>query len=213
MDTYNKLCEKFKTGDLILFNNDHLTSPTGIFSYLIKFFTKSDWSHIGMIVKDPDFTDNKLEKGLYLWQSSLEFFPEAEEHKIKLAVQLTPLRKMVEHFNGIAVWRQLVCGNIVITNQHLKEVHKLVHGKPYDLNPIDWIEAYIEHSPNPQKVKRFFCSALIARIYSYLGLIDSKINWSIIRPSSFSTQNIDDKTHINLINNAKLSDEIEIKNT
>ena len=41
-------------------------SPTGIFSYLIKYFSHSDWSHIGIIVKDPEFTDEKLEKGLYL---------------------------------------------------------------------------------------------------------------------------------------------------
>jgi len=212
MDTYNKLCNQFKTGDLILFNNDHIDSPTGIFSYLIKYFTKSDWSHVGMIVKDPEFTDAKLDKGLYLWESSLESFEESEDHKIKLAVQLVPLRKMIEHFKGIVHWRQIDCGDVQITNEKLREVHKLVHAKPYDINPIDWIEAYLEHSPNPQKVGRFFCSALVARIYSFLGLIDPKINWTIIRPSSFSTENLTDKTHITLINNAKLLDEIEIKN-
>lgn len=213
MEFYNKYSKEFKTGDLLLFNNDHLLSPTGIFSYLIKFFTKSDWSHIGMIVKDPEFTDVKLPKGLYLWQSSLESFPDAEQHKIKLAVQLSPLDEMIQNFNGIVEWRALDSGNITITNEHLKEIHKLVHSKKYDLNPIDWIEAYIESSINPKKVNRFFCSALVARIYSYLNLIDPNINWSIIRPSSFSSENMNDKLHIKLINNAKLQNEVLIKNT
>jgi len=211
MDTYDKLCEQFETGDILLFNNNHISSYTGIFSYLIKFFTKSDWSHLGIILKDPEFTDKKLEKGLYLWESSLEFFGDAEDNKIKLSVQIVPLRKMVEHFKGFVAWRKLDSGDIKITTDHLKEIHSLVHNKPYDLNPIDWIEAYLEHSPNPQKISRYFCSALVARIYSYLKLIDANINWSIIRPSSFSNQNLDDKLHINLINNAKLLDEITIK--
>jgi len=214
MDTYDKLCNQFKTGDIILFNNNHpFTTYDGIISSVVKYFTKSDWSHIGMIVKDPEFTDKKLEKGLYLWESNLELFPDSEDNKIKMAVQIVPLREMVNHFKGIAVWRKLDCGDVHITNDKLKEIHKLVHGKPYDANPIDWIEAYLEHSACPRKVNTFFCSALVARIYSFLHLIDPKINWSVVRPSSFSKENIDDKTHINLINNAKLLDDVEIKNT
>jgi len=212
MDNYDKFCNQFKTGDIVLFDNTHpFTSYDGIISSLVKYFTKSEWSHIGMIVKDPEFTDKKLDKGLYLWESNLELFKESEDNKIKMAVQIVPLRKMIEHFDGNVIWRKLDSGDVQITNDKLRTIHELVHGKPYDINPIDWIEAYLEHSANPQKVNRYFCSALVARIYSFLELIDPKINWSIIRPSSFSKENLDDKVHLTLINNAKLMDEIEIK--
>ena len=43
-----------KTGDLILCD-DLEYGDWGIFSWFIKFMSKSDFSHIGMIVKDPDF--------------------------------------------------------------------------------------------------------------------------------------------------------------
>ena len=45
-----------------------------IISLLITYFTDSEYSHIGMIVRDPDFTEKPL-KGIYLWQSSYEGTP------------------------------------------------------------------------------------------------------------------------------------------
>ena len=47
-----------KTGDLILCD-DLSYSDWGLFSWFIKFMSKSDFSHIAMIVKDPesDFTE------------------------------------------------------------------------------------------------------------------------------------------------------------
>ena len=207
METYN-----FQTGDILLFNNDHMFTPAGFFSWMIKYFTHSDWSHIGMIVKDPsDFTshDPPLPKGLYLWESSLDF-DDSEDHKIKLAVQLVPLKERLESNRGIVHWRKLSTSRFQITNEKLREIHNMVHNKPYDLNPIDWFDALIEYK-STRHTSRYFCSALVARIYSFLGLIDPEIDWSIIRPSSFSMENEDDPEHITLINSS-LGPEIEIQN-
>lgn len=203
--------DNFNTGDLILFDANHFWTPLGPFSYLIKYFTNSDWSHIGMVVKDPEFTNKKLEKGLYLWESSLEF-NDAEDHEMKLGVQLVPLKEKLESFRGIIHWRKLNPGNVEITTEKLRTLHRIVHGKPYDLNPIDWIEAWKEQVSKPH-TNRYFCSALVAKIYSFLELIDENIDWSIIRPSSFSNEDLHDKTHITMLNSSSLDDEIEIKNT
>ena len=201
----------FQTGDLILFNSNHFWTPIGVASYLIKFFTKSDWTHIGMIVKDPsDFLQEDLPKGIYLWQSSFEF-DDAEDHKMKLAVQLTPLKDKLKSTHGIVHWRKLNPGSIEITNEKLKEIHHLVHNKPYDINPIDWFDALIEHQTT-RHTDRYFCSALVARIYSFLGLIDSEVDWSIIKPSSFSTETTDDKEHIVMIGGSSLGPEVELQN-
>lgn len=201
METYN-----FETGDLLLFDRKSEFSFFGFFDWLIKYFTKSDYSHIGMIVKNPSFAN--LPNGLYLWHSSLEE-NDAEDHKKKLGVQFTPLERIIKNYPGKLIWRKLNSGNVRITNDKLKEIHELVHGKPYDLNFIDWFDALIEH-PSNRCTTRFFCSALIARIYSFLDLIGPNIDWSIIRPSSFSQENLKDPTHIILINGAYLYPEVEI---
>jgi hypothetical protein len=200
MDIFN-----FETGDLLLFNGNDFSFPLGFFSFIIKLFTDSDWSHIGMIVKDPTF--GNLPKGVYLWQSSFE--ENAENGKMTLGVELTPIEKIIKEYDGIIHWRKLNSGNVKITNEKLEEIHNLVHNKPYDLNPFDWFDALIEHK-STRKTSRYFCSALIARIYSFLDLISPNIDWTIIRPSSFSQENPDDSTHIELINEAYLYPEIKI---
>ena len=71
----------------------------------------------------------------------------------------------------------------------MKEIHDSVFNKPYDIVVRDWIEAYCKKDPDPQKISRFWCSALAAFIYTKVGLLDEKTDWSIIRPSFFSSEN------------------------
>jgi hypothetical protein len=71
----------------------------------------------------------------------------------------------------------------------MKEIHDCVFNKPYDIVVRDWIEAYCKKDPDPQKISRFWCSALAAYIYTKVGLLDEKTDWSIIRPSFFSSEN------------------------
>ena len=59
-----------KTGDILLF--DYKAGGLfGIFTKLIKYFTKSDYSHVAMVIKDPAFIHPSL-KGTYIWESSWE---------------------------------------------------------------------------------------------------------------------------------------------
>ena len=51
--------EPVKTGDILLFNYRDIW-----FSWAIKFFTRSNYSHVGMVVVDPQFIPLK---GVYLW--------------------------------------------------------------------------------------------------------------------------------------------------
>ena len=48
--------DEFQTGDLILF---HTTSKTSWFGQFVQFFTASPYSHVGMILRDPKFTEKK----------------------------------------------------------------------------------------------------------------------------------------------------------
>ena len=55
-----------------------------IFNTLIDYFTESRYDHSAIIVKDPPFLP-KLEKGIYVLESSYESFPDAEDGEYKLA--------------------------------------------------------------------------------------------------------------------------------
>jgi hypothetical protein len=265
-----KRIETLKTGDLLLCDNLE-QKGLGLFGWLIKYGSQSDFSHIAMVVVNPDFTylDKPL-KGVYVWQSGTSQIPDAEDGKRKIGVQLTPiidfittykgkiyLRKLRVHFiedvteNNTTIVNVSSVGGIVntinkkntfintfsntfsttfgyiysgfsilkyllyksntpvessqdsldthrhqhyhtenpFTHEKMKEIHDSVFNKPYDIVVRDWIEAYCKKDPDPQKISRFWCSALAAFIYTKVGLLDEKTDWSIIRPSFFSSEN------------------------
>ena len=271
-----KRIETLKTGDLLLCDNLE-QKGLGLFGWLIKYGSQSDFSHIAMVVVNPDFTylDKPL-KGVYVWQSGTAQIPDAEDGKRKIGVQLTPIIDFITTYKGKIYLRRLRVHfaediiennttmvtidtgstalvdsnrnqnqnqnqNLLIktfsntfgyiysgyyilkylfyksnqpldnkdehehdgeskhTNQYhtenpfthekMKEIHDSVFNKPYDIVVRDWIEAYCKKDPDPQKISRFWCSALAAYIYTKVGLLDEKTDWSIIRPSFFSSEN------------------------
>lgn len=301
-----KIMKTLKTGDLLLCDNLEY-KDFGLFGWLIKFMTYSDFSHIGMIVKDPQFTKQPLE-GIYVWQSGSSSVPDAEDNIMKLGVQFTPfldfvntykgkiylrrikyynkdnrneddlcdetsdsnntllqtisnnnqnnnpnnmndinnyiifgsnlsyssyllyasniykypvslMKKTINALNPLKLINVLNCNNNtqlnevnsenismnnytnfelnkaqnyhknLFTNEKLKKIHEVVYNKPYDLHISDWIEAYCKKDPNPQKTSRFWCSALTAFIYTKLGLFPENLDWSIMTPSFFSSEN------------------------
>ena len=95
-----------------------------------------------------------------------------QDGKKKIGVQITPLKELLDSYkgSGVVIVRQ-VHSNL-FTDENLKKVHDVVYGKPYDLNPIDWVEAFLKKDLNPQKTSRFWCSALCAFIYTKCGLLD-----------------------------------------
>ena len=278
----NNHINTLKTGDLLLCDNLE-QKGLGLFGWLIKYGSQSDFSHIGMVVVNPDFTHlDKPLKGVYVWQSGTAQIPDAEDGKRKIGVQLTPiidfittykgkiyLRRLSVHFaedcienntttinitnlthnanenkiipatrivtstantsrfintfsytigyiySGFSILKYLLyksntqhessqdsldthgrrqrqchyhIGN-PFTHEKMKEIHDSVFNKPYDIVVRDWIEAYCKKDPDPQKISRFWCSALAAFIYTKVGLLDEKTDWSIIRPSFFSSEN------------------------
>ena len=178
--------ENWQTGDLILFH-----SKTTIFGRLIQLFTGSQYSHIGVVLKDPKFTEKPL-VGMFLWESSDEYFGDAEDHKFKIGVEIVDLNKVI-HTNSTNMdlyHRKLTLSeSFKLDEQKLKEIYSIVHNKPYDIVPRDWIEAFFRKDSDPQKTDRFWCSALVGYIYTKLGLLPSETDWSMMRPSDFSTEN------------------------
>lgn len=178
--------EKLETGDIILFH-----SKKTFFGKLIQIITGSDYCHIGMVVKDPSFTEHKL-IGTYLWESSFETFPDAVDNKIKFGVEIVDLKKCLEKNKNEddLYYRKLHITNKkdIFSEEKLSKIYEVVKNKPYDIMPKDWIEAIFRKDDYPQKTDRFWCSALLGYIYTKLGILSSDTDWSILRPSDFSSE-------------------------
>ena len=196
-----------KTGDLIFFTG-HTHGWLKYFSSLIEYTTHSNYSHIGMIIKDPTFISPCL-KGTYVWESGWEGEYDPQDNKIKLGVQITPLKEILENFsNSKVIIRKLNCPPITFTDEKLRKIHDIVYDKPYDIIPKDWIQAFFRKDGEPQKTDRFWCSALVGYIYTKCGILKSDTDWSILRPSDFSL----DGELLNLNDGYKLSNtEIRIQ--
>ena len=198
-----------KTGDLLLCD-DLQYGSWGLFSWLIKFVTKSDFSHVGMIVKDPEFTETPL-KGTFVWTSGISNVPDPEDKQTKFGVQFIPFDHFIQTYGGKIFLRRIHFQdpeeyNKIFNTDNLKEIHQVVYDKPYDVIITDWIEAFCKKDPKPQKTSRFFCSALIGYIYTKLTLLDQNTDWSILYPSFFSSEN---KT-LSLQSNSSLTKETQI---
>ena len=196
---------KLKTGDLILFNYK-ATGCFGCFTKCIKWGTHSNYSHIGMILRDPIYIKSNL-KGLFLWESSWEGHPDPQDGKTKLGVQITPLDEVLKEYDGKghAFVRQVVCNAELFNDVIMQDIHKVVYDKPYDIIPTDWLEAIVKIDPDPQKTNRFWCSALVGYIYTKCGLLDKKTDWSILAPADFALAS----ENLEFINEVSLSNKEE----
>ncbi len=144
-----------KTGDLILcswHNKSCKNCCFNCFDNIIRWGSHSNWTHSAVVLKDPTFIHPSL-KGLYVWESSKENNPDPQDCKYKLGVQITPLHELLNYYkgNGVICVRKIHSNPNLFTKKNLNKVHKVVYDKPYDLNPVDWVEAFLKKDLNPQK--------------------------------------------------------------
>jgi len=196
-----------KTGDLMLFDSNN-TGFLKLFDWVIKTATRSNYNHIGVILKDPTYIKEGL-KGLFLYESSWEGTPDPADGKIKLGVQITPLEEAIKNNKGKILIRKLKCDTnetyqTTFSPENILSVYKESNAKPYDIHPKDWIEALFRLDTEPQKTGRFFCSALVGYVYTKLGILKPTTDWSILRPSDFSIE--DENKHIDYQHGFSLDD-------
>ena len=204
MSKYN-----LKTGDILLFDYEG-GGPMGFFSWLIKKATRSNITHVAMVLKDPVFI-NPVLKGYYVWESGWEGTPDPQDGMVKFGVQITPFEEIFQSYKkdkGKIYVRRVTCPIDLFTTEKLSQIHEIVYNKIYDIIPRDWIEAAFRRDDNPQKTSRFWCSALVGYIYTKCGLLKPDTDWSNLRASEFS---VEYDNNIKFINGASLDNtEIQI---
>jgi hypothetical protein len=148
-----------------------------------------------MILRNPTYIRPDLEDGLYLLESSSNDTPDVEDRQFKIGVQIHRLDDILKEFpKGSVYIRYMDVPREDSFYNTLKEIHQEIHGKPYDLNPIDWIRAEwnlihpLDIDPKFQKTGSFWCSALLCYIYGRLNCLETEMDWSIIAPREFSSE-------------------------
>lgn len=192
--SYDEFVKDLHTGDIILYQTSFW------YSRLIEYFTKCPYSHISIVLKKPTWLDAELTEDFYLLESGGEVFPDAISDKKILGVQVVSFKKVYDEYMskgyGHLYYRKLTTKKSMDEIQSkIVEIYRLVRGKPYDLDPCDWLAALkdlnesLDKIDGYEKTNRFWCSALVAYVFSLLGFLDKNIPWTIITPSDFSCVN------------------------
>jgi len=114
-----------------------------------------------MILKDVTLGDRKL-NGLHVIQSTgLTNKKDSKAQQIKFGVQIETLEDVVRDFHGKVWVRRLQCDRNLEFYYRLHYAHNIVHHRPCDLDPLDWLDALFDTQvENLQNNKTFFSSAL-----------------------------------------------------
>ena len=111
------IIENLETGDIILY------SEKIFYERVIQYFTNSKYTHIAMMLKDPIYINPSL-KGLYIIESGVESFNDAEDNEKKFGVQIVSFDKIMEKWEGEIFVRKLHYKRDKDFYKKLSEVHK-----------------------------------------------------------------------------------------
>lgn len=207
LDRQKKIEDEFRTGDIIIF------SGHGAISDVIKLFTKSKWSHVGIAIRNG--TDN-----LYILESTtLNDVKDVVDNVAKKGVQLVPLRDRLNKYDGDISIRHLqgaVMGNN--DSNALKAFMLEIEDRPYEEHVIDLVKAIMERYVakdgklhdilhNSEDTSSLFCSELIAEAYQRLNILNKTEPSDYYLPKDFS-----DNGKMLLLRNITIGPEIILKN-
>lgn len=172
----NDVCLSVRAGDIILF------SGTSLNSVLIEAFTASQWSHIGIVIEDPN-VDMRGHPLLLESVRSEDGVIDALTHppRSSKGVRIVRLRSYLQNYKGnvIAVRylqteeRQKEFAQMM--NRILLDVQTTLYGRPYEKR---WLEFFLARFCTMvcafnQTPDSFFCSELVAHCYQKAGLLQA----------------------------------------
>lgn len=163
MVAYSALRPSLKSGDLVL------TSGESVFSRAIRFLTRSEWSHVGMVICADEW-DMVL-----LWESTIgSTVADVELERLKRGVQLVPLSERVRTYPGRFAIRSLTRALNREEVEILKEFRRAYRDRDYDFDAVELLRSAIDNrmvGDQREDLSSFFCSELIAETYQALGFL------------------------------------------
>jgi hypothetical protein len=178
MDYYGNIREELNTGDVVLF------AGKGFVSGIVKFFSRSKWSHVGIIVKSNDLNM------VLIWESTgLSKVKDMDSGKLVLGVQTVTLSDRLDEYQGEAWVRQYdgrVTKKMIAA---LAEFRRESKGKPYEKNYWQLAKSLLDFSwlrPNKKDVSSLFCSELVAESLQRMGLVATDLPSNEFTPRDFA---------------------------
>lgn len=166
------------TGDVLLFYN-----ARALISRTIAYFDGTDCSHVAIVVKNPPW--GGLPRGVYLLESGYEDFDDVESHVERYGVRLSMIDDVLRAYGSHDIHVRRLVQHPRWTDAALCAAHDLVHGKPYDMDPADWL-AFINHeTPHPPTDDRYVCSAMVTRVLIKLAVVAPDCNWTFVTPAEY----------------------------
>ena len=172
----DKLLSICDTGDIILFSSETIVGN------IIKKFTNSKYTHVGIIIKNKD--------SVFIYDSNFKNPNES-------GVTISPLKQTLISFKGEIFYRKLKLVdnfNKDAMNTKLSLIHNTLKNKFYDWIPNNWVAAYLSTNGKDEisriisdgrHLDRMFCSSFVAYIYTQLGFLEPNTEWSFIAPCEF----------------------------
>ena len=132
---------------------------------MIRLFTFSRWSHIGLVIRDRR-TDELL-----LWEATTDnIVDDYELGPRRRCVQLVKLEEKIRHYRGVVAVRHLRGVEIDLQMQsELDNLVKQLRTASYQNYLIEYLRYFLGYRRD--QMKQAFCSQLIAEAYQRLRLI------------------------------------------
>jgi len=162
-------------GDLVLF------SGLGLVSGTIRLFTGSHWSHVGLVLRDPESGE------LLLLESTVT----DESADITLGrpvrgVQVVRLVEKLAVYEGDVALRRLQLDvRPPGFDESLQEIAGMWRFRGYKSFTATLLLDLFSPRRRPQRVHRVFCSELVAEVYKRLGLLCRSARSSRFVPGDF----------------------------
>lgn len=163
------------SGDLVLFSGKGLVSGT------IRLFTRSRWSHVGLVVRDPQNGE-----ALLLESTSTDESADISLGRPVRGVQVVRLAEKLAAYDGAIALRKLEMEDRPAEfDQQLQEIVGLWRYREYKSFTLTLALDFLSANRRPQRVHQVFCSELVAEVYKRLGIMCRSVRSSRCVPGDF----------------------------
>ena len=158
---YEEFRKRCKTGDMILMSGNYAGSK------LIKFMTKCEWSHCGIIIKVPEY-DMVL-----LWEATIKSKTKSvETGEFVDGVALVGMSDKLRNYNGHIGFKFLSKELDDKQKKQLGELRTELSGKAFEEDKLEIVNAAYDgpFGRNTEDLSSIFCSELVAEAYQRVGI-------------------------------------------
>ena len=168
-----------RCGDLLLFAGQGWTSG------LVRFFTRSPWSHVAMVVRLPEYPEP-----LVLETTAVNESADLARGEPCAGVVLVPLRqKLASYPGGVALRRRHGAPLDERRRQLLQRLIRRLIYRPYRNYVVAHVHSVLR-SQSGACYRGLFCSELVAEMYRRLGWLPRALKSRNLVPGHFASEQL-----------------------